>query len=149
EARRQMGRDAVRFRRAQSGRERTGDGADRVLPPAPRALQGAARSHLRRAAEDLDRQDPEIRAARARQVGHGDRYMSAIPKSEQSILLREDRDGICTLTMNRPGQMNLLTTEMLDALQQAYDAIGGDRRVRVVVLAATGRAFSAGHDIKE
>jgi enoyl-CoA hydratase/carnithine racemase len=75
--------------------------------------------------------------------------VSAIPKAEEAILLREDRDGICTLTMNRPGQMNLLTTEMLEALQQAYDAIAGDKRVRVVVLAATGRAFSAGHDIKE
>src|SRR6267143_6521524 len=75
--------------------------------------------------------------------------MSAIPKSEESILLREDRDGICTLTMNRPGQMNLLTTEMLEALQEAFDAIASDKRVRVVVLAATGRAFSAGHDIKE
>ena len=39
------------------------------------------------------------------------------PQAEQSILLREDRDGICTLTMNRPQQMNLLTTEMLEALQ--------------------------------
>jgi enoyl-CoA hydratase/carnithine racemase len=75
--------------------------------------------------------------------------MSAIPKSEESILLREHRDGICTLTMNRPGQMNLLTTEILEALQEAFDAIAGDKRVRVVVLAATGRAFSAGHDIKE
>ena len=75
--------------------------------------------------------------------------MSANPKAAESILLREDRDGICTLTMNRPGQMNLLTSEMLDALQEACDAIAGDKRVRVVVLAATGRAFSAGHDIKE
>ena len=75
--------------------------------------------------------------------------MSAIPKSEQSILLRDDSEGICTLTMNRPSQMNLLTTEMLEALQQAFAAIAGDKRVRVVVLAANGRAFSAGHDIKE
>jgi enoyl-CoA hydratase/carnithine racemase len=75
--------------------------------------------------------------------------MSANPRAEESILLREDRDGICTLTMNRPAQMNLLTTEMLQALQEAFDAIAGDKRVRVVVLAASGRAFSAGHDIKE
>jgi enoyl-CoA hydratase/carnithine racemase len=75
--------------------------------------------------------------------------MSAIPKSEQAILLREERDGICTLTMNRPGQMNLLTSEMLQALQAAFDAIAGDKRVRVVILAANGKAFSAGHDIKE
>jgi enoyl-CoA hydratase/carnithine racemase len=75
--------------------------------------------------------------------------MSANPRAEEAILLREERDGICTLTMNRPGQMNLLTTEMLAALQEAFDAIARDKRVRVVVLAATGRAFSAGHDIKE
>jgi enoyl-CoA hydratase/carnithine racemase len=75
--------------------------------------------------------------------------MSAIPKSEQSILLREDRDGVCTLVMNRPAQMNLLTSEMLDALQGAFDAIAQDRRVRVVVLGASGKGFCAGHDIKE
>ena len=75
--------------------------------------------------------------------------MSAIPKSEQSILLREDRDGICTLTMNRPQQMNLLTSEMLEALQETFDAIAQDRRVRVVVLGAAGKGFCAGHDLKE
>jgi enoyl-CoA hydratase/carnithine racemase len=75
--------------------------------------------------------------------------MSANPKAEESILLREDRDGICTLVMNRPQQMNLLTSEMLDALQGAFDAIAQDRRVRVVVLGAMGKGFCAGHDIKE
>ena len=75
--------------------------------------------------------------------------MSAIPRSEASILLREDGDGVCTLTLNRPAQMNLLTTEMLEALQEAFEAIAGDKRVRVVVLAANGKAFSAGHDVKE
>jgi enoyl-CoA hydratase/carnithine racemase len=75
--------------------------------------------------------------------------MSANPSFEQSILLREDRDGICTLTMNRPQQMNLLTSEMLDALQESFDAISQDSRVRVVVLAAAGKGFCAGHDLKE
>ena len=75
--------------------------------------------------------------------------MSAVPKSEQPILLREDRDGICTLTMNRPQQMNLLTTEMLSALQEALDRIAADAGVRVVILAATGKGFCAGHDLKE
>ncbi|HUQ74448.1 MAG TPA: enoyl-CoA hydratase [Burkholderiales bacterium] len=75
--------------------------------------------------------------------------MSANPKADESILLREDRDGICTLVMNRPQQMNLLTSEMLDALQEAFDAIAQDRRVRVVVLGANGKGFCAGHDIKE
>jgi len=75
--------------------------------------------------------------------------MSAIPKSEESILLREDSEGVCTLSLNRPTQMNLLTTEMLEALQEAFEAIAGDRRVRVVVLAAKGKGFCAGHDVKE
>ena len=75
--------------------------------------------------------------------------MSAIPRSDESILLREDRDGVCTLTLNRPAQMNLLTTEMLEALQEAFDAIAADKRVRVVILAATGKGFCAGHDVKE
>lgn len=64
-------------------------------------------------------------------------------------LLREDRDGIATLTLNRGAQMNLLTTEMLGALQSAFDAIAADERVRVVVLAGAGKGFCAGHDLKE
>lgn len=75
--------------------------------------------------------------------------MSANPKADESILLREDHDGVCTLTLNRPAQYNLLTTEMLEALQEAFDAIAGDQRVRVVVLAANGKGFCAGHDVKE
>jgi enoyl-CoA hydratase/carnithine racemase len=51
--------------------------------------------------------------------------------------------------MNRSQQMNLLTSEMLSALQKEFDAIRNDRGVRVVVLAATGKGFSAGHDLKE
>ena len=75
--------------------------------------------------------------------------MSAIPQSEQPVLLREDRDGVATLTMNRPRQMNLLTGEMLSALQKEFDSLKSDARVRVVVLAAAGRGFCAGHDLKE
>src|SRR5688572_25733867 len=75
--------------------------------------------------------------------------MSAVPQTEQPVLLREDRDGICTLTMNRPQQMNLLTGDMLSALQQASDLLKDDKQTRVIVLAATGRGFSAGHDLKE
>ena len=75
--------------------------------------------------------------------------MSAVPRADQPALLRDDRDGIATLTMNRPAQMNLLTLEMLGALQSAFDAIAGDPSVRVVVLAAAGKGFCAGHDLKE
>ena len=75
--------------------------------------------------------------------------MSAVPQAEQPILLREDRDGICTLTMNRPQQMNLLTGEMLAALQDALDSIRNEKQTRVVILAGTGKGFCAGHDLKE
>jgi len=75
--------------------------------------------------------------------------MSAVPKSDQPVLLREDRDGICTLTFNRPQQMNLLTGEMLAALQDEFNKLKTDLKTRVVILAATGKGFSAGHDLKE
>ena len=75
--------------------------------------------------------------------------MSAVPQAEQPVLLREDRDGVTTLTMNRPQQMNLLTSAMLLALQNAFDDIAKDSGVRVVVLAAAGKGFCAGHDLKE
>src|SRR5215510_8536111 len=75
--------------------------------------------------------------------------MSAVPKTDQPILLREDHEGVCTLTMNRPQQMNLLTSEMLTALQNAFSEIAKDKSVRVVVLAGSGKGFCAGHDLKE
>jgi enoyl-CoA hydratase/carnithine racemase len=75
--------------------------------------------------------------------------MSANPRADQSVLLREDREGICTLTLNRPQQMNLLTTEMLLALQNEFDLLESDKTIRVVILAASGKGFCAGHDLKE
>jgi len=75
--------------------------------------------------------------------------MSAQPQVQQPAVLREDRDGIATLTMNRPQQMNLLTSEMLSALQDAFDSIQKTPDIKVVVLAAAGKGFCAGHDLKE
>lgn len=65
------------------------------------------------------------------------------------ILLREDRDGICTLTLNRPQARNALSRPLMAALQQQLDALRDDASVTVVVLAANGPAFCAGHDLKE
>jgi enoyl-CoA hydratase/carnithine racemase len=75
--------------------------------------------------------------------------MSAVPQADQPLLLREDRDGICTLTLNRPQQMNLLTSDMLAALQKEFDQLKNDSKTRVVILAAAGKGFCAGHDLKE
>jgi enoyl-CoA hydratase/carnithine racemase len=67
----------------------------------------------------------------------------------QPILLREDADGIATLTLDRPQARNALSEAMLGALGQALGAIAGDRGIRAVILAANGSAFCAGHDLRE
>ncbi|MBM6579538.1 enoyl-CoA hydratase [Microvirga sp. BT689] len=69
--------------------------------------------------------------------------------SDETILLREERDGVVTLTLNRPGQFNALSDAMLGALQAALDDIAADEAVRCVVIAASGKAFCAGHDLKQ
>jgi len=65
------------------------------------------------------------------------------------VLLREDADQIAILTLNRPQQRNSLSEALIAALTDAFADIATDPRVRVVVLAANGPAFSAGHDMKE
>lgn len=60
-----------------------------------------------------------------------------------------DTGGVCTLTLNRPARYNALSDDVLEALGAAFAAIEGDDRIRCVVLAARGRAFCAGHDLKE
>lgn len=69
--------------------------------------------------------------------------------ADQPLLLRHDQDGICTLTLNRPQARNALSVGLMTALQDALDAVREDAAVRVVVLAANGPAFCAGHDLKE
>ncbi|MFN8735046.1 MAG: enoyl-CoA hydratase/isomerase family protein, partial [Betaproteobacteria bacterium] len=75
------------------------------------------------------------------------------PQSAQQLqpLLIEERSasGVVRLTLNRPAQFNSLSEEMLAALQDALDRIAADESARVVVLAGAGRAFCAGHDLKQ
>lgn len=66
-----------------------------------------------------------------------------------AILVRENDNGVATLRLNRPLQFNALSEAMLDALQNELDAIANDTSVRCVVLAAAGKAFCAGHDLRE
>ncbi len=68
---------------------------------------------------------------------------------ESALLHTQDDLGVVTLTMNRPASFNALSEEMLAALQQALDAVAADDSVRVVVLAANGKAFCPGHNLKE
>jgi enoyl-CoA hydratase/carnithine racemase len=65
------------------------------------------------------------------------------------VLLRDDAGGIATLTLNRPDQYNALSATLLAALQSAVHDLARDGSVRVVVIAGAGKAFCAGHDLKE
>ena len=73
----------------------------------------------------------------------------AATQAADPILLHEQQSGIVTLTLNRPKQYNALSEEMLSALQEALDDLTRDQSARVVVIAANGKAFSAGHDLRE
>jgi enoyl-CoA hydratase/carnithine racemase len=69
--------------------------------------------------------------------------------TEALVLKQQDMRGVVTLTLNRPQAFNSLSEGMLDALQRELDALAADESARVVVIAASGKAFCAGHDLKE
>jgi enoyl-CoA hydratase/carnithine racemase len=69
--------------------------------------------------------------------------------AEADVLLREVAGGVATLTLNRPEQYNALSSALLAALQSAVRDLARDESVRVVIIAGTGKAFCAGHDLKE
>jgi enoyl-CoA hydratase/carnithine racemase len=72
------------------------------------------------------------------------------PERQEPVVLRsKDARGAVTLTLNRPYAFNALSEAMLAELQHEFDAIGEDESARVIVLAAEGKAFCAGHDLKE
>jgi enoyl-CoA hydratase/carnithine racemase len=72
------------------------------------------------------------------------------PDREERVVLRsQDARGVATLRLNRPQTFNALSEAMLTALQHEFDAIAEDESARVIVLAAEGKAFCAGHDLKE
>src|SRR3954469_9258479 len=65
------------------------------------------------------------------------------------LIEARDARGVVTLTLNRPASFNALSEEMLQALQSAIDRLAADASLRVLVLAAAGKAFCAGHHLKE
>jgi enoyl-CoA hydratase/carnithine racemase len=70
--------------------------------------------------------------------------------ADDALVLRHaDSRGVVTLTLNRPAAFNALSEAMLSALQVELDAVAQDRQARVVMIAAAGKAFCAGHDLKE
>jgi len=75
--------------------------------------------------------------------------MNAPETAAGPLLLKDEAQGVVRLTLNRPAQFNALSEQMLAALSAELDAIGRDSAVRVVVLAGAGKAFCAGHDLRQ
>ncbi|WP_420798306.1 enoyl-CoA hydratase [Meridianimarinicoccus roseus] len=75
--------------------------------------------------------------------------MTANTAAAQDYVLREDEEAIACLTLSRPGALNALSDGMLAALRGKLNDIANDPSVRVVVLRGAGKAFCAGHDLKE
>jgi enoyl-CoA hydratase/carnithine racemase len=73
----------------------------------------------------------------------------AMTDTSAPVLEQRDARGVVTLTMNRPASFNALGEEMLAALQAALDRVADDESARVVVIAAEGKAFCPGHNLKE
>ena len=69
--------------------------------------------------------------------------------NDEAYVLREEQDGIATLTLNRPKSRNALSQGMIDALRAEFDELTSNQAIRVVILAGAGPAFCAGHDLKE
>jgi enoyl-CoA hydratase/carnithine racemase len=67
----------------------------------------------------------------------------------EQLVLQDRKEGIAYLTLNRPSQFNALSEQMLAALQAALDGIAVNASIRAVVLGGAGKAFCAGHDLKE
>lgn len=65
------------------------------------------------------------------------------------FIIREGNNKVVTLTLNRPKQFNALSVDMLEAIQTELDSIKADSTIQVVVIAANGKAFCAGHNLKE
>ena len=76
---------------------------------------------------------------------------SVVTENEPLVIRQDSRDnrGVVTLTLNNPKQFNALSVALLSALQKELDAIAEDQTIRVVVIAAEGKAFCAGHNLKE
>jgi enoyl-CoA hydratase/carnithine racemase len=72
-----------------------------------------------------------------------------VADDDRPLVLRELNDGVLRLTLNRGERFNPLSFAMIAALDAALGAAARDPQIRVVVLGASGRGFSAGHDLKE
>ncbi|SJM36267.1 putative enoyl-CoA hydratase echA8 [Psychrobacter pasteurii] len=86
-----------------------------------------------------------------KQLASTQKDTSVVTEHEPLVIRQDSRDnrGVVTLTLNNPKQFNALSVSLLSALQKELDAIAEDQTIRVVVIAAEGKAFCAGHNLKE
>ena len=75
--------------------------------------------------------------------------LPAASPADDALLLRQDAEGVTVLTLNRPAARNALSLALMLTLETELRAIRQDESVKVVILAASGPAFCAGHDLKE
>ncbi len=87
---------------------------------------------------------PSVRTARDRA-----KAATTAQAEEGPVLLRADADGVATLTLNRPAARNALSSRLMAQLHEQLEELAEDRSVKVVVIAANGPGFCAGHDLKE
>ncbi len=73
--------------------------------------------------------------------------MTTMSNTDEPTLLLDDRDGVRTLTLNRPRRKNAINPELWIALRDALDAAGRDRSVRALVITGAGGSFCSGADI--
>ena len=74
---------------------------------------------------------------------------SSVTVDLEPFVLQRRRGGVAFLTLNRPAQYNALSEQMMAAVHAAFDSLAADTSVRVVVLGGAGKAFCAGHDLKQ
>jgi enoyl-CoA hydratase/carnithine racemase len=76
--------------------------------------------------------------------------MNALSAADlEALVLREDRNAVAFVTLNRPAELNALSEQMLTALHAMIESVATDPAVRVVVIGGAGKAFCAGHDLKQ
>ena len=74
---------------------------------------------------------------------------SSVAAASPELFTHENLNGVVTLSLNTPRNLNALSLEMIEALIAEFEAIASDGQARVIVLAGVGAALSAGHDLKE
>src|SRR5579859_2192599 len=94
------------------------------------------------------RQRKPSRHGRCDNVSMNDQSIDASARVDP-LLLRSTEDCVAVLTLNRPRQYNAFSAALIEALGRELDAIAADESVRVVIITGAGRAFSAGHDLRE